>query len=159
MAEYALDPRDTTALRCALDLVLPEATSLTVHMCWHAGVGHDYPADVLEAAGRLRERHPRATEPGWEDYTSLSFVPSLEDRDDFLTVAPVCDLAYATDGSDRLLGSVSGEGTEAQVALTETQHALLLAKCPGTRLTPIRNGASVTRGVVARLRERLRGSR
>ena len=155
MAEYALDPGDSTTLRCALDLVLPEATSLTVHMCWHSGIGNDYPAEALEAARRLRERHPLATEPGWDDYTSLTFAPSPEDHDDFLTVAPFCDLAYATDRSDQLLASLSGEGTEVHVTLTEAQHALVLAECPGACLTPIRYRASFPRRVVAQLMERI----
>ena len=147
VAEYVLDPHDRAALRCAFDSVLPDSASLTVYMCWHSGVGHDYPTEVLEAARRLRERHLRATDSGWDDYTSLSFVPSLEDRHDFLTVAPFCDLAYATDRSERLLASVSGEGTEAYVTLTAAQHALVLAQCPGANLRPVSRGASLARRI------------
>ncbi len=72
---------------------MPGAASLTLYMCWHGGVGHGYPQPVLDAAKRLRERH---LPPGRSDeaYTSLTFAPSAPDVDDFLRVAPYCDLAY-----------------------------------------------------------------
>ncbi len=93
----------------ALGSAVPSATSLTLYMCWHGGVGHGYPETVMDAARRLRERH---MPPGRsdEDYTSVTFAPSAPDVEDFLSVAPYSDLAYATDASGRVLAEVSGAG-------------------------------------------------
>lgn len=108
------DVRDREALEAALALVEPELASLTVYMCWHRGAGHDYPADVLQAAGRLREQH--APNSGSDDdYTSLSFMPSHSDLADFGLVASYCDLAYATDGHGDVVFEVSAEGTSGSV--------------------------------------------
>lgn len=100
MGEYRVDPRDGHTIQCAAGVVLPGAVSLTVYMCWHSGVGHGYPADVLAAARRLRERHASGPASSCDDvYTSLTFAPSPQDCDDFLVIAPFCDLAYAADPS------------------------------------------------------------
>lgn len=103
------DVRDRKALEASLALVGPETTSVTVYMCWHGGTGHDYPADVMEAAWRLRERHSVGSGSD-DDYTSLTFMPSEDDLSDFVLVAPYCDLAYATNANDEVLLEVSGEG-------------------------------------------------
>ena len=65
-----------------------------MYMCWHDGRGHDYPADVMQAAARLRGRHLPASGSD-ATYTSLAFVPAPDDLADFVLVAPYCDLAYA----------------------------------------------------------------
>jgi len=120
VAEHGVEMRDAAALRVGLRLVLPAATSLTVHMCWHDGHGHDYPAEVLDAAGRLRERHCGS---GCDDqYMSLTFTPSHGDLSDVVRVAPFADLAYASDGAGEELVEVSGEGGSAVVHLTEKQR-------------------------------------
>jgi hypothetical protein len=88
-------------------LVLPDATSLTLYMCWHGGTGHDYPADVMQAAGRLRERYAVGSGSD-EGYTSLTFVPSDDNVPDVTRVAPYCDLAYATNADGEVVLDVSG---------------------------------------------------
>jgi hypothetical protein len=72
----------------------PQTATLTAYLCWHGGEGHDYPAEVMQAANRLRGRHGDTND---DDYITLTFAPSSEDWDDFLLIAPYCDLAYATD--------------------------------------------------------------
>lgn len=126
MVDYVVDARDGAALRWALDVALPSASSLTVYMCWHGGSGHDYPAEALGAARRLRERHAGSD----DQYTMLTFEPSAEELRLFAEVAPYCDLAYATDGNDDVLADVSGEGAQARVRLTSTQYAALQARYP-----------------------------
>ena len=138
VVDYVVDVLDSAALRCALEVVLPDAASLTVYMCWHSGTGHEYPVNVLDAAERLRQRH--GEEPGSgcdEQYTSLTFAPSFEDHRDFLEVAPFCDLAYATNPQDELLAEVTGEGTTARVCLPTIVHTDVLAHCPGALLVPV----------------------
>ena len=108
------DGRDRTAVEAALALVGSECTSLTVNMCWHGGAGHDYPAESMEAARRLRERH--APDGTYDDnYTSLTFVPSSEDLADFLFIAPHSDLAYAVDADGAVVLEVSGDGASGSV--------------------------------------------
>ena len=103
------DVRDREALRAALAVGLPATRALTVYMCWHAGLGHDFPADVMQAAGRLRERHTMNS--GSDDqYTSVKFMPSNDDVADFVRVAPFCDLAYATDAEGNVVLEVSEQG-------------------------------------------------
>lgn len=103
------DVRDREALDAALALVAAKTTALTVYMCWHGGEGHRYPAEVMQAAGRLRERHPAGS--GSDDtYTSLTFTPSNGDIADFAAIAAYCDLAYATDAEGAVLLEVSDEG-------------------------------------------------
>ena len=106
----AVDGRDRAAVEAALVLDRSERTSLTVYMCWHGGTGHDYPADVMEAARRLRERHTVGSGSD-DDYTSLTFRSSDDDLADFVLVAPYSDLAYATDADGAVLLEVSGDGT------------------------------------------------
>jgi hypothetical protein len=100
-------PEGREALASALDEVRPRIASLTLYMCWHGGYGHDYPRDVMQAAGRLRARHADGVPD--EDYTSLTFEPSDEDLRDFILVASYCDLAYATDEAGEVLAEVSGD--------------------------------------------------
>jgi hypothetical protein len=93
----------------ALRRVLPSAASLTVYMCWHGGQGHEYPQEVMDAAGRLRERHmPQVGSNG--DYMALTFPASAQDVQDFEAVAPFCDLAYVSDDSGEVLAEVNGQG-------------------------------------------------
>ena len=125
---------DSRALRYALAEVLPDAVSMTVHMCWHQGQGHHYPVEVMEAAARLRQRHAGTGSVGCDDdYTSLTFTPTLEDRADFVEVAPFCDFAYALDSREDLLAEVSGEGITAHVQLTPDQHTQLCQQYPQVR--------------------------
>jgi len=91
----------------ALRRAVPSAASLTLYMCWHGGVGHGYPQTVMDAAKRLRERH-MAQGASDENYTSVTFAPIASDVEDFLSVAPYCDLAYVTDASGLVLAEVSG---------------------------------------------------
>ncbi len=108
MAEH-FDVRDREPLRAALAVVLPATSALTIYMCWHAGLGHDFPADVMQAAGRLRERH--TVNSGSDDrHTSLTFMPSHDDVADFVRVAQFCDLAYATDAEGSVVLEVSDQG-------------------------------------------------
>ena len=67
-------------MEAALVLDRSERTSLTVYMCWHGGTGHDYPADVMEAARRLRERHTVGSGSD-DDYTSGSLRGRQDERD------------------------------------------------------------------------------
>jgi hypothetical protein len=90
----------------ALRRAVPSATSLTLYMCWHGGVGHGYPETVMDAARRLRERH--MAQGASDDYISLTFAPAAPDVEDFLSVAPYSDLAYVTDASGLVLAEVSG---------------------------------------------------
>lgn len=137
MMEYVVDPRDSTALRCALDAVLPGAASVTVYMCWHSGAGHNYPPKALAAALSLRQRHAEASGSGCDDdYTSLTFAPSCEDTRDLLEVVPFCDLVYAIGPDDELLAEVNGEGATARIRLTAAQHTEVLERCPGAVLVP-----------------------
>jgi len=102
------DAADDEPLRAAVAAVRLEISKLTLYMCWHGGAGHDYPNAALQAAARLRQRHPGH---GVDDaYTSLSITPTDEDLADFVLVAPYCDLAYATDAEDDVVLEVSGEG-------------------------------------------------
>lgn len=96
-------------MRAALAAAGPRVSALTVYMCWHDGAGHDYPPLVIQAAGRLRERHPSRGRADSE-YTSLSFSPTDDDAADFAIVAPYCDLAYATDDEGQVLLDVNGTG-------------------------------------------------
>jgi len=77
-----------------------DTVTVTLHMCWHAGMGHDFPGEVMQAAGRLRSSH--LTSPD-DDYTTLHFAPSADDWNDILLVLPYCDLAYATDAQDQVI--------------------------------------------------------
>lgn len=77
---------------------------MTVSLCGHGGVGHDYPAGVIDAARRLRERHETGSH---DDHTSLTVEPSLADLPDVLEVAPYSDLVYATDPRGAVLAEVS----------------------------------------------------
>ncbi len=139
MAVHGVEMRDAAALRAGLRLVLPAATSLTVHMCWHDGHGHDYPAEVLDTAGRLRERHCGS---GCDDqYMSLTFRPSHADLSDFVRVAPFADLAYACDAAGKELVEVSGEGGSAVVHLTEKQRHTLGQRISAGRRGGILHGA------------------
>lgn len=104
-----LDVQDSAAVQRALALVGQHATSLTIYMCWHGGRGHDYPVDVMQAAGRLRARHSLNSASD-DVYTSLTFVPSDDDLADFALLARYCDLAYATDAGGDVLLEVSDEG-------------------------------------------------
>ena len=156
MAEYVVEARDSTALRCALDAVLPDAASVTVYMCWHSGVGHNYPPKALAAAQRLRQRHAQGSGSRCSDeYTSLTFAPSSEDGRDLVEVVPFCDLVYATGPNDELLAEASGEGATASVWLTAAQHTEVLERCPGTVLVPAGGEASSQPQGVARLAGRL----
>ena len=75
---------------------------------------------MLDAAGRLRERHCGS---GCDDqYTSLTFVPLQEDLANFVLLAPYADLAHAFDAAGEELVEVSGEGGNAVVQLTEKQR-------------------------------------
>lgn len=86
-----------------------------MYMCWHEGRGHDYPADVMFAAARLRERH--VADSGSDDaYTSLTFAPAQDDLADFVLVAPYCDLAYADNAAGETVLWVSGEGSFARAS-------------------------------------------
>lgn len=110
----AFDVRDSTASEAALRAVLPHATNLTLYMCWHEGEGHGYPAHVMQAARRLRERQTESSSSD-DSYTSLMLTPSPEDVEDVTAVAPFCDLAYATDAGDEVIWEVSGEGPSGSV--------------------------------------------
>lgn len=99
----AADGAETDGLAPALR----GAASLTLYMCWHRGQGHGYPQAVLDAAGRLRERHMPQVGSN-DDYTALTFAASPHDVQDFEAVAPFCDLAYATDVSGEVLVEIGG---------------------------------------------------
>ena len=97
------------ALVESFEIARSRTASLTAHMCWHGGVGHGYPSEVMGAAARLRERY--GPESGSDDeYTMLSFAPSEYDWRDFLTVLPYCDLAYAQDGNENVIAEAVGTG-------------------------------------------------
>ena len=49
-----------------------------MYMCWHGGLGHGYPQSVMDAAGRLRERHMPQVGSN-EGYTALTFPVSPQD--------------------------------------------------------------------------------
>ena len=106
--QRGFDPQDAEAMQAAVAQVAQAVSSLTVHMCWHGGKGHDYPSDAMKAAERLRERHAPASD---DAYTSMTFTPRGNDVSDFLLVAAFCDLAYATDASGHTILEVTDEGS------------------------------------------------
>lgn len=90
-------PQSDEAVTAAFAQARSRTALVTLYMCWHGGIGHDeYPPELMEAAKRLRDRHGEASHSD-DDYTILDFEPSAEDWDDFLRIAPYCDLAYAID--------------------------------------------------------------
>ena len=103
-----VDVSDAAPLAAALESLLPRIATLTLNMCWHGGVGHDYPLAVMQAARRLRQRDPSGGGPD-AAYTSLDISPSSADLKDFMRVLPYCDLAYATDASGEVLAEFEGD--------------------------------------------------
>lgn len=87
---------------------LPRAASVTLHMCWHQGLGHDYPPEVMPAADRLRQQHLGGGDSD-DNYTSVTFAPSASDLRDVMLLVPYCDLAYITDMAGTVLSEVTGD--------------------------------------------------
>lgn len=114
VSERRAQAADGTGLD-ALSRALPRAASLTIYMCWHGGLGHGYPQAVVDAAGRLRERHMPQVGSN-QSYTALTFPASPDDVADFEAVAPFCDLAYLSDDCGEVLAEITGQG---HIAATE----------------------------------------
>jgi hypothetical protein len=104
----SFDTSNIAAVVASFETARTRTASVTMYMCWHGGIGHDYPNEVMQAASRLRERHGAASGSD-DDYTMLTLTPSETDWRDLLVVVPYCDWAYATDAA----GDVLAEGGSA----------------------------------------------
>lgn len=143
-----------SACRFALELVADEIARAETDIPWDEG--DDWPAEVMDAASRLRDRFVPAHEQGAYMQTGVRSTTDPDVRADFITFAPYALDAGFWGGGYGEVAHLNDEGSSVVTWLTDGQRRQLAERIGPDRVVTMTDWNAAHPSWLRRLRNRLR---